>query len=131
MGDEKFEKPGSKSELSALTELMLTVVQDVKEIKEDLHKTEAKWDDEKNELKNRISTLEDMLEQMEKDKTSNNIIITGIQTTKSNKQNVVQHFFYKKLELNENIMQVRVLNKRVDSSVILVELESWQSIQKL
>lgn len=43
MDKHKFQNTGAKSELAKLTDLLLTLIQEVKEIKNDLKKRDQKW----------------------------------------------------------------------------------------
>lgn len=71
MGNEDI-NPTVESELATVTDLLLTLVLDVKGNKEDLPKEEEKWGGENKAHNNRITSLESKLKQLEKRKGRNN-----------------------------------------------------------
>ncbi|KAK9738460.1 hypothetical protein QE152_g9803 [Popillia japonica] len=92
-----------------------------------MRKKEEKWEREKPQLVQRIQILENRLENDEKQKRKNNIIIKGIKAGENQIKEGVVEFLKQELQIQANIKEAYKINREKRYQMVRVELESFHT----
>lgn len=99
---------------------------DILELKSEMKRKEEEWDKEKSMLLNRLSQIEERVENEEKRKKKNNIIIKGAQIDVTSINRSVEDFLRKELEVETKINTAYKLESKTTTEMIVVQMESWE-----
>ncbi|KAK9719654.1 hypothetical protein QE152_g22501 [Popillia japonica] len=105
--------------------------EDLKNLREEMRVREVEmrkekelWNQEKNELTERVKRLEEKLEHQEKKTKRNNIVIAGMNIDeKLNTKQMVEEYIKKELDLSPSIVDAYAIGKR---PIIVVKLDKWE-----
>ncbi|KAK9717670.1 hypothetical protein QE152_g23600 [Popillia japonica] len=133
-----YKSSRKEKEMDELKEMMRQIMRDmkqntdelkdeIKEIKQEMRKKEEKWEREKTELVQRIQILENRLENDEKQKRKNNIIIKGIKAGENQIKEGVVDFLKQELQIQANIKEAYKIDREKHYQMVRVELESFQN----
>lgn len=122
-----------------MKEIMTTLKQDmgdlkeeIKELRREMKDKESKWEREKEELMKRIGDLEERMENEEKRKRKNNIVIKGLQIRGENEISEVESFLKEKLQVCAKVIRTQIINtKRNNEKIIIAEVEAWTKKQEI
>lgn len=105
--------------------------EEIKEIRKEMNKKEQKWEEEKKELVSRIEKLEERAQKEERCKRRNNIVITGLTTTRGKEKEAIEDLITAKLKVQAKITNAYQIGKEQQSHVIIAEVESWERKQEI
>lgn len=97
---------------------------EVKRLREEIKTKEEKWDKEKQKLEERIEKLENNIEKQEKEKRKNNLIMTGLNETATDREslkNIVERFLKNKLDIDTKIKTVQ----KIGQDKLIIEMDNW------
>lgn len=130
---EKEENEEMEEMKKMMIEMMQQVKQNIeenKELREEMRKEREKWEKEKKMLADKIEGLEERIENMEREKRKNNIIIKGKLDDKLRDEDEVKKFLQRKLDIQVGVKNVVPIGKKREGTpsgyIFLVELESWK-----
>lgn len=111
----------------ALKTELAKVNRELQQIKEEMKTKELEWQKEKKELKTRVVKLEEKIEEMEKHKKKNNIIIKNIKIPDEKVREQTTEFFKQQLGVNAEVEDAFKINR----DVILVKMTGWEEKMKI
>lgn len=136
----EIKKPESEMEsvLKALAELKTDLKQEIKEasnnLKEEINKKFADWQNEKQELNKKIEKLEKRVESFEKREEErekrarkNNIVISGLQVgdERKNIEGTVTDFIKATLNINTSFKAIELIKRKQKPDLIVATLNSF------
>lgn len=89
-------------------------------------KKEEEWKAEKKELETKIATLEDIFEQMDKEKRKKNIIMSGLQGEGESTKTEVEKIIKEKMGLEPKIKEAYLIGKGGQKKRAVVKLSEWK-----
>ncbi|KAH0814053.1 hypothetical protein GEV33_008739 [Tenebrio molitor] len=105
------------------------VKREIEQLREEFKNKEKKWEEEKNSMSERVAWLETKMENEERRRRKNNIVITGWRSEGSSKQQSrekVEKF------IKENIGEAKVKDcYNINKDQILVQMEEWSGKEKV
>ncbi|CAH0560387.1 unnamed protein product [Brassicogethes aeneus] len=98
--------------------------EEMKKNRDEINTMKEQWNSEKQDLINKIKETEARLERLEKDKTRNKLVISGLNIESQEKpvKTTVEEFINKKLGIK---IELRAAYK-VNEKTIIAETESWE-----
>jgi hypothetical protein len=128
---EKLEEVKSEitEEIKELRKENQEVKREIEQLREEFNNKEKKWEEEKNSMSERVARLETKMENEERRRRKNNIVITGWRSEGSSKQQSrveVEKF------IKENIGEAKVKDcYNINKDQILVQMEEWSGKEKV
>lgn len=98
-------------------------IAEIEALQRNIQEKEMKWMEDKEELERKVQSLGRRLEEQERKRRSNNIIIKGLQIDEGKPKEIVKNFLRTELDINCPIRSTVVIKKFQSGSIIKVELE--------
>lgn len=98
---------------------------EIKELKDELKIREWRWEKESNTLKEKIEALESRIENNEKARRRNNIVIKGLQLDKGDTAEEVEEFMWKELKVKTSIRKAYKVGNARGKNMVVAEVDTW------
>lgn len=116
-------------EMDEIKDMMREIMREVKEVRksQNTYEEEIKMlKTENNDLKQRITTLENKIHNLESQGRKNNIVIKGVNFSKDNVAQEVVDFLKSELQVNVKINKAEIIKPKNSPVFVVASMESWQ-----
>lgn len=120
-----------KQMMKQMMEMIKTNTEENKSLREEMRRKEEKWESEKLQLEKRIETLENRLEEQEKERRRCNIVIKGMTERQTYNQQEIKEWFKNNIKVDVEVKNVTKLNQPGKRSMLLVKLENFHEKQEI